>query len=85
MLLALSKKLLAEARQGDSSTNLPVGTLTFAQPYAQLRYGDVDGIGTVSIDQTGNMAGFSPVERCTGKRHREHVGRPLEGRLERVQ
>ncbi|HJY34941.1 MAG TPA: hypothetical protein VJ260_08810 [Vicinamibacterales bacterium] len=64
MLLALAKKLLAQAKQADYG-NLPIGTLTFAEPYPQLRYGDVDGIGTVTIDQTGNMIGMSPVERCS--------------------
>jgi hypothetical protein len=64
MLLALAKKLLAEAKQADYG-NLPIGSLTFSQPYPQLRFGDVDGIGTVTIDQTGNMVGFSPVERCS--------------------
>jgi len=64
MLLALAKKLLNEAKQG--SPDLPtIGTLTFATPYPQLRFGDIDGIGTVTIDQTGNMVGFSPVERCS--------------------
>jgi hypothetical protein len=65
MLLALYKKLLAAAKQTDQPTDLPIGTLTFATPYPQLRYGEVDGIGTVEIDQTGNMVGFSPVERCS--------------------
>lgn len=64
MLHALAKKLLAQAKQADYG-NLPTGTLTFAEPYAQLRFAEVDGIGTVTIDQTGNMIGFSPVERCT--------------------
>ena len=65
MLLAFAKKLLAEAKGKPDYGNLPVGSLTFSQPYPQLRFGDVDGIGTVVIDQTGNMVGFSPVERCT--------------------
>lgn len=63
MLLAYAKKLRASAPQ-ESVGDLPVGTLTEIQVYPQLRYGDVDGIGTVTIDQTGNMVGFSPVERC---------------------
>jgi len=75
MLLALAKKLLTQAKAGDA-TALPVGTLTFAEPYPQLRFGDVDGIGTVTIDQTGNMVGFSPVERCTA--HGETAWIPLE-------
>jgi len=64
MLHALAKKLIADAKQADYG-NLPIGSLTFSQPYPQLRFGDVDGIGQVTIDQTGNMVGFSPVERCT--------------------
>jgi len=65
MLLALAKKLLTQAEKSGTTLTLPIGTLTFAAPYPQLRFGDVDGIGTVVIDQTGNMVGFSPVERCT--------------------
>jgi hypothetical protein len=65
MLLDLAKTLLTKAHASGQPNTLPIGTLTFAEPYAQLRYGDVDGIGTVTIDQTGNMVGFSPVERCT--------------------
>jgi hypothetical protein len=64
MLHALAKKLLTNAQKPEYG-NLPVGTLTFAEPYPQLRFGDVAGIGQVTIDQTGNMVGFSPVERCT--------------------
>jgi len=74
MLQALARKLLTQAQQG-AAPDLPVGTLTFAQPYPQLRFGDVDGIGTVTIDQTGNMVGFSPVERCTA--HGETAWIPL--------
>jgi len=62
-LHALAKKLLADATKADYG-NLPVGTLTFSTQYPQLRYAEIDGIGTVTIDQTGNMIGFSPVERC---------------------
>lgn len=65
MLHDLFDKLLTKAKAENRAADLPVGTLTFAEPYAQLRYAEVDGIGTVTIDQTGNMAGFSPVERCT--------------------
>ena len=39
--------------------------MTAFELYPELRYGEIDGIGTVTIDQTGNMVGFSPVERCT--------------------
>lgn len=68
MLHALGKKLLATAKQTDTPTDLPIGTLTFATPYPQLRYGDVEGIdGPVAIDLTGNMVGFSPVERCSAQ------------------
>lgn len=67
MLHVLAAKLLATAKQNDTPTDVPIGTLTFATPYPQLRYGDVDGIGTVEIDQTGNMVGFSPVERCSAQ------------------
>jgi hypothetical protein len=75
MLIALAQKLRAEAKQADAGT-LPVGSLTFSEPYPQLRYGDVEGIGLVTIDQTGNMVGFSPVERCTA--HGETAWIPLE-------
>lgn len=65
MLRDLFKKLLSQAKTQDVAGDLPVGTLTFATPYPQTRYADVDGIGQVEIDFTGNMIGFSPVERCT--------------------
>ncbi len=77
MLRDLFKQLLTKAKtQGTETGDLPIGTLTFSQPYPQLRYGDVDGVGTVEIDQTGNMIGFSPVERCSA--HGETVWIPLE-------
>ncbi len=63
MLLAFAKKLRADIKQL-GTTELPIGTLTVISPYPQLRYGDVDGIGLVEIDATGNMHGMSPVERC---------------------
>jgi hypothetical protein len=66
MLLALAQKVLAQARNSGQVTDQPVGTLTRDAPYEQLRYAEIDGIpGTVTIDRTGEMAGFSPVERCT--------------------
>jgi hypothetical protein len=78
MLRALFQKLLTAAQQQQQTNpgDLPVGTLTFATPYAQPRYGDVEGIGPVEIDQTGNMIGFSPVERCSA--HGETAWIPLE-------
>ena len=77
MLLALAKKLLADATKADYG-NLPVGTLTQNDGYAQLHYGDVEGIGTVEVDRTGNMIGFSPVERCIDRRTGEIAWIPTE-------
>ena len=77
MLLALAKKLLAAAKPADYG-NLPVGTLTASDEYAQLHYGDLEGIGTVEIDRTGNMIGFSPVERCIDRRTGEIAWIPTE-------
>jgi hypothetical protein len=77
MLLALAKKLRANVPTGDYGTNLPVGTLTVIAPYDALRYGDIEGIGLVTIDATGNMVGFSPVERCQDK-HGEIAWIPTE-------
>lgn len=62
-LLAFAKKLRAE-KTAEPST-LPVGTLTAFELYPELRYGEIEGIGTVTIDMTGNIVGFSPSERCT--------------------
>jgi hypothetical protein len=62
MLRALFQKLLDKARS--EHPELAVGTLTIETPYEQLHYGEVDSIGTVTIDKSGNMIGFSPVERC---------------------
>jgi hypothetical protein len=69
MLHAFARKLLAEVTKGAvvANTEGPVGTLTHSEGYDQLRFGDIDGIGTVQIDRTGNMVGFSPVERCQDK------------------
>jgi len=63
MLRALFQKLLTQARS--EHPDLPVGTLTIETPYEQLHYAEVDGVGTVTIDKSGNMIGFSPVERCS--------------------
>jgi hypothetical protein len=76
MLLQLVKKLRAEAKAAPSS-DLPIGSLTVIEAYPQLRYGDVEGIGLVTIDATGNMVGFSPVERCQDK-HGETAWIPTE-------
>jgi len=76
MLLALAKKLRAEVK-ASGTQEVPIGTLTVISPYPQLRYGDVDGIGLVEIDATGNMAGFSPVERCQDE-HGETAWIPTE-------
>jgi len=63
MLTALWNKLLAKAKQ--DNPDVPVGTLTRDEAYTQLHYGEIDGIpGTATIDRTGEMIGFSPVERC---------------------
>jgi hypothetical protein len=64
MLLALAKKLRADLTKTSDTGPNPIGTLSHDEPYPQLRYGEIDGIGTVTIDRTGNMTGFSPVERC---------------------
>jgi hypothetical protein len=75
MLRALFKKLLTQA-QHDAPGVPTIGTLTFETPYEQLHYGEVEGIGTVTIDKSGNMIGFSPVERC--KHNGETAWIPLE-------
>ena len=74
MLLALYKDLLKKAQA--ASPGLPVGTLTIETPYEQLHYAEIDGIGTVKVDKSGNMVGFSPVERCSF--NGETVWIPLE-------
>jgi len=63
-LLAFAKKLRAE-KSTPEPAGLPVGTLTAFELYPELRYGEIEGIGTVTIDMTGNIVGFSPSERCT--------------------
>lgn len=77
MLIALQKKLLEQRSKTAVDLAAPVGTLTESEPYDQLRYAEIDGIGTVTIDRTGNMAGFSPVERCKD-RHGEIAWVPTE-------
>jgi len=66
-LSTLHDQLLTKARASDSWTpsGLPVGSITTFSEYAQLRYAEIEGVGTVTIDQTGNIAGMSPGERCT--------------------
>jgi hypothetical protein len=63
MLLAFAKKLRADVTPEHQASDLPT-TLTVVETYPQLRYGEIAGIGTVTVDATGNMIGFSPVERC---------------------
>jgi hypothetical protein len=75
MLLAFAKKLRANLAQTSEGT--PTGTLTSFTPYSQLKYGEIDGIGTVTIDALGNMAGFSPVLQCKDK-HGEVTWIPTE-------
>jgi hypothetical protein len=77
MLLNFAKKLRAQIKQSGETPDGPVGTLTVIELYPQLRYGDVDGIGPVTIDAEGNMVGFSPVTRCQDK-HGETAWIPTE-------
>ncbi len=65
MLLAFAKKLRAAASL--NTPGLVVGNLTRDEQYDQLMYGEIAGIGTVTIDRTGDMTGLSPVERCKSK------------------
>jgi len=62
MLLALEKKLLADATKADYG-NLPVGSVTDIQLYPWPRYGEVNGM-LVRIEGEGNRVGFSPVTKC---------------------
>src|SRR5882757_4457569 len=77
MLLALAKKLRANVSQTAAQTDLPIGTLTFAELYATPRYGEVEDIGPVRIDGEGNMVGFSPVTKCVDA-HGETAWIPTE-------
>jgi hypothetical protein len=65
MLLALEKKLLGEVAKTEKPDygNLPIGTLTDIQLYAQPRYGEVDGM-PVRLEGEANRIGFSPVTKC---------------------
>ncbi len=70
MLLELSQKLMAKARQSESSGGLPIGSITRDAEYDQLHYAEVldlagTPIGTATIDRTGDIVGMSPGERCT--------------------
>lgn len=77
MLLALAKKLRAEISKTPETGQHPVGTLTSFTPYQQLKYGEIEGVGTVTIDALGNMAGFSPVFQCKD-RHGEVTWIPTD-------
>jgi len=69
MLLALAKKLRADAVKSAEPSSLPIGTLTFATLYEQPRYGQIEGIGSVRIEGVGNMVGYSPVSLCVDLDH----------------
>ncbi len=79
MLLQFTKRLRADLAKAAGVDTGPsaLGTLTEITPYPTLRYGEIDGIGTVTIDQNANMTGFSPVERCKD-RHGETAWVPTE-------
>jgi hypothetical protein len=65
MLRAFSRSLLDAAVKAEQSAQLPtIGTLTEISQLATPIYGQVDGIGRVTITADGNMHGFSPVMRC---------------------
>jgi hypothetical protein len=65
MLRALSRQLLDAAVKAEQSAQLPtIGTLTEISQLATPIYGQVDGIGRVTITADGNMHGFPPVMRC---------------------
>ena len=78
-LLALAKKLRDERMQEGGGAALPFGSLT-GQPvlYPELRYADIEGIGTVEIDATGNVIGHSPSERCKDPQTGEMTWIPTE-------
>jgi hypothetical protein len=78
MLLALAKKLRAQISADAKADygNLPIGSLTVIELYAQPRYGEIDGIGPVRIEGEGNMVGFSPVTKCVA--HGETAWIPTE-------
>ncbi len=79
MLLAFTKRLRQDQAKAAGVDTGPsaIGTLTEITQYPTLRYGEIDGIGTVSIDLSANMTGFSPVERCKD-RHGETAWVPTE-------
>ncbi len=77
MLLALAKKLRQEVANTDFVGNQPVGTLTEIALYQTPRYGEIDGIGLVTINGEGNMVGFSPVTKCVDE-HGETAWIPTE-------
>ncbi len=65
MLRAFSRQLLDAAIKLEQSAQLPtIGTLTEISQLTTPIYGQVDGIGRVTITADGNMHGFSPVMRC---------------------
>ncbi len=79
MLLQFTKKLRADLAKASGVDTGPsaLGTLTEITPYDVLHYAEIEGIGTVTIDLSANMTGFSPVERCKDK-HGETAWVPTE-------
>jgi len=67
MLLAYVKKIHAEAKLSAATGPTPFGTLSNVTLYTERRFAEIDGIGTVEIDATGDMSGLSPVERCQAR------------------
>lgn len=65
MLRDFARKLLDAAAKADQTAQIPaIGTLTVISQLPVYLYGDVDGVGPVTITADGNMHGFSPVRQC---------------------
>jgi hypothetical protein len=65
MLRELSRKLLTEAAGRPLPVNSPpLGTVTERTEAKTIYYGEVEGVGPVTITDTGNVVGFSPARFC---------------------
>jgi hypothetical protein len=71
MLREFARKLLADATKAEPSSpgdswkpSGPIGTLSDISQFPVPLYGEVDGIGPVTMTADANMRGFSPVTKC---------------------
>jgi hypothetical protein len=69
MLRQFARKLLADAAKTEPTGTTSVGTLSDISQLTTPLYGEIDGIGPVTLLADANMLGFSPVTKCVDSEH----------------